>query len=184
MTTDATDMLVGSRATNPAIYAETLEFFAAESYRIAQEHGWWDTAEDKNIPSKIALTHSELSEMLEDFRDGNMKLRWSHKPFPPEHPQFRNFHPNMAIERRADGVVEGVLYKDSSMEWRTGLVTNEDWARFGYDSKPEGFGIEAADVLIRVFDLMGFLGIDIAEMVRIKQAYNETRPYRHGGKAV
>lgn len=52
----------------------------------------------------------------------------------------------------------------------------------GKDSKPEGFAIELADVLIRVFDLAGSLGIDLDTAVTLKMDYNETRPHRHGGK--
>lgn len=51
-------------------------------------------------------------------------------------------------------------------------------------AKPEGFAIELADVLIRVLDLCGLLGIDIDDAVRRKHEYNKTRPYRHGGKAL
>ncbi len=48
--------------------------------------------------------------------------------------------------------------------------------------KPLGPNIEIADVLIRVFDFAGAMGIDLDEAVRMKMAYNETRAYRHGGK--
>ncbi len=50
--------------------------------------------------------------------------------------------------------------------------------------KPEGFASELADIVIRVFDLAGGLGIDIAEVIRLKMAFNETRPHKHGGKAI
>lgn len=40
---------------------------------------------------------------------------------------------------------------------------------------------ELADVVIRVGDLCGYLGIDLEDAVLRKMAYNETRPYRHGG---
>lgn len=52
------------------------------------------------------------------------------------------------------------------------------------DGKPEGFASELADIVIRVFDLAGFLGIDLEEAIRLKMAHNETRPHRHGGKAL
>lgn len=50
--------------------------------------------------------------------------------------------------------------------------------------KPTGLPSELADVIIRVLDLCGALGIDIDEAVRLKHAYNETRSHRHGGKAL
>jgi len=52
------------------------------------------------------------------------------------------------------------------------------------DSKPEGIPIELADVIIRIMDFCGLHDIDIDLAVKVKMAYNETRPYRHGGKAV
>lgn len=48
--------------------------------------------------------------------------------------------------------------------------------------KPTGFPIEIADVMIRLFDLAGYLRIDLDDAVDTKIAYNETRPHRHGGK--
>lgn len=50
------------------------------------------------------------------------------------------------------------------------------------DGKPEGYGIEVADILIRCFDMCGFLGLDLDELVRIKMQFNESRPYKHGDK--
>jgi NTP pyrophosphatase (non-canonical NTP hydrolase) len=50
--------------------------------------------------------------------------------------------------------------------------------------KPEGFGSEAADVLIRLVDTCRRYGIDLrAEYVR-KIAFNRTRGYRHGGRKI
>lgn len=48
--------------------------------------------------------------------------------------------------------------------------------------KPEGIPSELADIIIRVLDICGHLDIDIANALADKMAYNETRPYRHGGK--
>ena len=41
---------------------------------------------------------------------------------------------------------------------------------------------ELADVIIRLLDLAGKEGFDIEAAVAAKMAYNEGRPYRHGGK--
>jgi NTP pyrophosphatase (non-canonical NTP hydrolase) len=50
--------------------------------------------------------------------------------------------------------------------------------------KPEGIGPELADVVIRVGDLAGLLGIDLEDLVIEKMEYNRGRQYRHGGRRV
>lgn len=50
------------------------------------------------------------------------------------------------------------------------------------DGKPEGFGIEVADILIRCFDLCGYVSLDLDKLVKIKMDFNETREYKHGDK--
>jgi NTP pyrophosphatase (non-canonical NTP hydrolase) len=41
---------------------------------------------------------------------------------------------------------------------------------------------ELADAMIRILDFAGGESLDIEGALRAKMAYNETRPYRHGGK--
>ena len=48
------------------------------------------------------------------------------------------------------------------------------------DGKPEGFPSEMADIVIRVADLCGHLGVDLQEAVRRKMAFNATRARKHG----
>lgn len=50
--------------------------------------------------------------------------------------------------------------------------------------KPCGIPSELADVVIRIFDMCGHYGIDLEKAVIEKMEYNETRPYKHGGKVV
>ena len=50
--------------------------------------------------------------------------------------------------------------------------------------KPEGVGSELADVFIRLLDTARRRGIDLPFEIRRKMAYNKTRPYKHGGKAL
>lgn len=50
--------------------------------------------------------------------------------------------------------------------------------------KPEGIAVELADCIIRILDYCGKVGIDIENILKIKHAYNKTRPYKHGGKKI
>lgn len=109
-----------------------------EIYKNAVKKGWWD--EERSFGDFIALCHSELSEALEEYRNGNV----------------------------------GIYYK--APDGSTSDVQE------GEHQKPEGIPIELADVIIRILDFCGREGIDIAEAITIKNAYNKTRPYRHGGK--
>ena len=99
------------------------------SHGMSRAKGWYDPPNDtRNIPEMLALIHSEVSEALEDYRNGHMAMA------------------------------------------------------FAENGKPIGFPSEIADIVIRVSDLCGYLGIDLAEAVRVKHAFNATRPHRHGGK--
>jgi NTP pyrophosphatase (non-canonical NTP hydrolase) len=50
------------------------------------------------------------------------------------------------------------------------------------NGKPVGLAPELADIVIRVLDIAGSLGIDLQTALEVKHAYNETRAHRHGGR--
>lgn len=64
-------------------------------------------------------------------------------------------------------------------EYRKGKDVAMDYM---VDDKPEGIPSELADIIIRVLDYAGGMGIDLQAAIDQKMAYNDTRPYRHGGK--
>ncbi len=47
-------------------------------------------------------------------------------------------------------------------------------------SKPEGFGVELADAVIRIADLAEALEIDLETLIQLKHRYNVNRPHKHG----
>lgn len=49
--------------------------------------------------------------------------------------------------------------------------------------KPEGYGVELADAIIRLLDLCAYRKLPIGELIEQKLKYNLTRGHRHGGKA-
>lgn len=109
--------------------------------------------EDRNFGEMIALMHSELSEALEAWREHDIVT-------------------NVRYEYQNGDLAPLVLYQ----------------ANFIYDDgrnelgKPVGVASEFADVIIRILDTCEKLQIPITRALLDKHRYNQTRPYRHGGK--
>lgn len=50
------------------------------------------------------------------------------------------------------------------------------------EGKPQGVATEMADCVIRILHWAAQHEVDIGKVMAFKMAYNEGRPYRHGGK--
>lgn len=134
---DIAEVVSNPKAYIEAFFRKSLSCYIGLSYDIALEKGWWgpdkDNPEECNIPEKLALIHSEISEALEEYRVHGMNP-------------------------------DKMIYVEEGKQ------------------KPEGFAVELADAMIRIFDLCGRYDIPIEQALRVKIGYNSTRPYRHGGK--
>lgn len=125
--------------------------FAKEVHQNAIDHGWWE--KEVSFGEVIALCHSELSEALQEYRDG-MPMEYKKCTF--------------------DG---NICEKDNCTAYETGSCDGE----LTFD-KPEGIAVELADCLLRIFDYCGKADSDIERILLEKHEYNKSRPYRHGGK--
>lgn len=69
-------------------------------------------------------------------------------------------------------------------ELRSGRGVAEEYVNTspGKEGKPEGIPSELADIVIRVFDLSGEAGIDLATVIKNKMDYNASRERLHGRK--
>ena len=69
-------------------------------------------------------------------------------------------------------------------DYRAGKLPHEMYYIPNVPMKPCGIPSEMADVVIRVLHFCGKHGIDIEKAVTEKMAYNESRPFKHGGKKI
>lgn len=67
-------------------------------------------------------------------------------------------------------------------ELRDGRGLGEKYYRT--DGKPEGFGVEVADAIIRLLDLAYMTGLPIEDLIMEKVQFNKSRGVMHGGKKV
>lgn len=67
-------------------------------------------------------------------------------------------------------------------EYRKGYEPDEIYYHPSCPDKPEGVPIELADCVIRIGDFCGKYGIDLEKAIKMKIAYNASRPKMHGGK--
>ena len=118
--------------------SKTLTELSKTIHENAVAHGWWERGVD--FPTIVALCHAELSEALEEYRNGNPNFYFISNGF-----------------------------------------KSEDIDEIG-EEKPEGIAVEMIDCVIRILDWCGQNGIDVDRLVEIKNEYNKTRSYRHGGK--
>jgi len=139
---------------------KSLEQMAEEVCANNIDKGWFE--KDRTFGDEMALLHSEVSEMFEEFRNRGDVGNSFRFEFGPESPV------------KHVGPVHLPGDEDLAQQWRdAGMVP-----------KPIGAASEAADVLIRLLDTCHRYGIDLGAEYEQKMAYNRTRPHRHGGKAL
>ena len=126
---------------------------AKEVHENAVAHGWWETP--PSIPEALCLIHSELSEALEEYREGK-PLIYGTCALAAEDCEYSGVCDRVGLPGE-DGEIEGPC-------------------------KPEGIAVELADVILRTLALMAHLGVAVDAVVMAKHHYNLGREYKHGGK--
>lgn len=145
----------------------SLQGIAKQCNTIATEHGFWD--QERNYGEMIALMHSELSESLEEHRDGNPVVWYKHEPFCE---------------------MAKVPFKSDMMRVTIHAQTGDIEYLCSCDPKPEGAAVELIDAMIRELDTLQDLlaknpssigaHYSVDQIMLIKMAYNNRRPHKHG----
>ena len=137
----------------------TFNELAQEVHATATANGWHE--KPVSFIEQLCLIHSEVSEAVEDFRDG-------------EDPAVVYFSCSYTLMKRGQDARYAKLASTPIVEYNP---VQTDVYR-----KPEGIPTELADVIIRVLDIAAEFGIDLDTAMRLKMDYNKTRGYKHGGK--
>jgi NTP pyrophosphatase (non-canonical NTP hydrolase) len=126
-----------------------------KAHANAKEHGWHEP--QRSFGELIALCHSELSEALEEYRNGREPTDCYY------------------VCNKCEKGPCALNSEHGADEYDCTPTPSE---------KPEGIPAELADVVIRIADMCGLYGIDLEEAIREKMEYNKSRPMRHGGKVL
>lgn len=122
----------------------------------------------QTLPEFVALVHSELSEALEEHRD--------HRK--PDETWYSKHSPAVEAAIR----LELGVGPDEPLP--KGCNPRIPCAKGDAGAKPEGIPSEIADVVIRCAHYCGANGIDLAATVIEKAAFNATRGFKHGNRAI
>lgn len=155
----------------------TIAEFEEEVYEVACDKGWWGEPEERklllsadSVLAKNMLVVTELAEAVELVRE-------------------KDFDPKLTFYVGTGGTVTETLgAKIPYDEWKKRRGYHASVEIDGQEEanklqpKPEGFGIELADAVIRIGDLAARMGIDLSAAIVLKHEYNKTRPHRHGNK--
>ena len=181
---------------------KTLNELAIEVHENAVEHGWWQ--EERSFGEIIALCHSELSEALEEYRNGNDKIRklliyYSGGGYVATAPTLCCKKPEGIAVELADCILRILDYcgkekfdvsnyctmestyrpkTDNFAEWISYFHTTLSW------SFVERTTLYITGCLREILDYCNKENINIDEAIEIKHEYNKTRPYKHGGKII
>ena len=173
---------------------EGIDVIQKEIHENAVAHGWWES--ERSFGEICALIHSELSEALEEYRKNQPNVYWiAHKP------------EGIAVELadavirildymgreglRFDSLAESAVSKDKAVFEDFGDFIarchsdiSDAYLRSGIEEDLIDRTAALSVCIARIGAYFEANGLDLAEIIAVKHAYNKERPYRHGGKKI
>lgn len=184
-----------------------LAYLQTEVHALARAKGWYEDRDlsDPDVrESMLALIHSEISEALECVRRGELTAAYeSQGPFhqiegcrqgPP-------FKPTGLPSELADVVIRVLDYCAAygvRQDFEPDMIRDATRAALAANPVPNATRLGGALYAVhrdlnaqqfgctigQVYVIAAACHIDLDEAIRLKHAYNATRPHRHGNKAL
>jgi NTP pyrophosphatase (non-canonical NTP hydrolase) len=149
-------------------------------YALAKSKGWYDNVDlnaHREMASYAIQQSAQLASDTESIRQGN----GYGASCEPVYVDSLTSEQHVKIARLwlvASEVFEAIECVVNGQTDPNAYSTHKN------SGKPEGLGIELADVAIRLLDFCEAYQIPLDTFMRVKHTYNESRPQRHGGKKV
>lgn len=166
--------------------ARNIRDWQYEVHKTARNKGWWDpqspaeqqVAQDLAI---ITLLHRNLSAEVEALRKGEAPPS---KKITREQAEqtVRAMHSARVLMLSKLALIHSEVSEAAESIYDSEWVASYDLQYAESSKKPEGLLSELADVVIRCFDLAGYLGIELSRGISVKHRFNKTRKHKHGGK--
>jgi hypothetical protein len=141
------------------VHEKNLTDWQREIMKWAEEKGWNQGLDERSFGDWCMLFVTEIAEAYEDYRENRtqIELYYEHKSHPGQ-----------------------------KFSWETvvDFCQNSPNSYFIEDFKPCGIPMEKADAMIRLLHWFEHNGLNANLCIAQKMAYNERRPYRHGGKRI
>jgi hypothetical protein len=167
----------------------TLDQLQLDSWQVSEAHGFH--AAQLALEPQTLATYLKLFLIVGELAEAGEELRAGHKPADVYYTY------DLTGEQGGSGKVISdkpyMVIKGVQPIWFDDLAPALGQAMEIYGAemgsknvlfgKPEGFGIELADALIRLADLAEDVNISLDQMKHIKESYNKTREFMHGKTA-
>ena len=153
-----------------------------EVYTLAKSKGWYDNPDPKAHAemARLAIGASlQLNTYTEDVRQGDVLPLQMVSALG----DVRHLSPDQHVKLARLWLIASEVFE--AIE--TVIEGKDAQAPVYYTStegKPEGLGVELADIAIRLLDFCEAYQIPLESYMLLKHTYNESRPHRHGGKNV